>query len=257
MAKKNDEVEEVKEPATVNVPATRDADGLPAVPDDPSDYPPDEELPLPRIGILQATSDAVTQEGRKAGVFLDDLTGEESAKITGIFLGMTRSRTRFVNKEPVCKAVDFKHGVGDPGGECAKCTLKDWDPDETKSTTERKPKCQESYDFVAVDSTEFKDGFPVGMPFIFSAAKTAIKPAKRLVGAARARGLPLYCFQVEVTVRRITNDQGTFYVPVFTVKGQTPPETWKNLADITGRLLAASKRTPATAPEGDGEPSEF
>ena len=228
---------------------------LPAEFDDPSEYPPDEELFLPRIGIIQPTSDAVTQEGRTAGVLLDSLTGEEFESIKGIFLGMSRSRTRFINKEVVCKAVDFAHGVGNPGGECEKCPQQKWDEDETKPMAERKPKCQENYDFVAADSPEFKDNYPVGMPFIFSTHSTGLKSAKRFISAGRARQLPLYCFAVELTVRRITNELGTFYVPIFTVKGQTPPETWKNLAGIAARLLTASKRAPVESTAANDAPA--
>jgi len=228
---------------------------LPAELDDPSEYPPDEELFLPRIGIIQPTSDAVTQEGRTAGVLLDSLTGEEFESITGIFLGMTRSRKRFVKKELLCNGQDFKTGVGDPGGECEKCPLQKWDEDEAKAMAERKPKCQEHYDFVAVDSIEIKDGYPVGMPFIFSTHSTGLKSAKRFISAGRARQLPLYCFAVELTVRRITNDLGTFYVPIFTVKGQTPPETWKSLAGIAARLLTASKRAPVESTAANDAPA--
>ena len=254
--KKEEMFDEAEPRAAVPATVLPQGSNLPAELDDPSEYPPDDELPLPRIKILQGPSDAVTQEDRTAGVLLVNLTGEELEKITGIFLGMTRSYTRFINKELVCKAQDFTTGVGDPGGSCVACTLKDWDPDESKPMSKRKPKCQENYNFVAVDSTELKDGFPVGMPFIFSTHGAGLKYAKPFVAAGRAQRIPLFCFKAELKVRRITNDLGTFFVPIFTVLGQTPPESWGKLREVAARLIAASKRAPVeAAADGDAERS--
>lgn len=239
------------------VPATLDATpaaGVPAlVPDDPSQYPPDNELPLPRVVLLQPTAEAVTIGGHKAGEFFNPLTDEAADKIVGVVLAMGMSRTRWGDgdkqKEVVCKAVDHITGIGNPGGPCDVCTLKDWGPDELPDD-QRKPKCAEGYDFVVLDDR--------GLPFIFSVKGAALKPAKRFIAGIKGRGLALFCFHAEITATRIQNQKGTFFIPTFAIKGQTDNTTWKELSALAGKLLAAMRREPvATTAVANGAAAEY
>lgn len=235
--------------AGANVPAN-----LGDIPPDPSQYPPDNELPLPRVTLLQPTAEAVTIGGHKAGSFLNAVTDEEADKIVGVVLAMGMSRTRWgagdKQKEVICKAVDHDKGVGNPGGACAACTLKDWGADDLPDD-QRKPKCAESYDFVVIDEH--------GLPFIFSNKGKALKPAKRFIAGAKGRGLPLFCFHVEITSQRVTNEKGTFFIPTFAFKGQTDSSTWRELAVLATQCLAASRRQPPeqTTNGADAEAAEY
>jgi hypothetical protein len=227
-------------PVNAAAPAVQGAK-LPAVapPLDPSQYPPEDELPLPRVSIIQAMSDAAAKGGHKPGLFLNQLTDEEFPVIQGIVLTMGLSRTRWVKgqREPICRSRDHDHGEGDPGGECGKCALAAWGEDDTP------PACAENYDLVIVDEQE--------MPFIFSLSKTGIKPARQFIAGAKARGLPLFCFGVEITLRQQTNEQGTFYVPKFAIKGQSPAEDWPALSASATRLFKAMRRA---VPDGAASP---
>jgi len=232
MAKeKGQELEVVVEPA-------EHRSNLPAVPsDDPSQYPPDEELPLPRLSIIQAMSDAAADN--KPGLFYNNLTGETYEKITGVILGMGLSRVLGVKKgeQPLCRSFDNVHGDGEPGGECVKCLNSQWDRDKVPNVP---PECRQNYDLLFFDEAE--------MPYIYQVYKTAIKPANYFIAAARSRNLPLYCFRVEITVKQIENDQGKFFVPYFRVTGQTNPTEWQRYHNDATRLLAVMRRQAVAQP---------
>lgn len=247
MAKKDDyEIASTKQPGALATVDPTPAANVPAltVPSDPSEYPAPEELPLPRISILQQMSDAVVVGGHKAGKFLDSQTGEEFDTLEGILLCMSRSRVRFVKKESVCRANDFKNGVGDPGGVCAKCIMKDWG-DDSLPMEQKKPKCQESGDFIFLDKK--------GQPFLFDVKKTGLVSAWEFLAGVRRQGLALFCVYAKITLHLTTNDLGTFYVPHFEQAGQTDPATWEDLAALAKRLLAARKRQSIDALKDDSE----
>lgn len=221
MAKKNDK----------NVPATPpEGENLPARPEDfTRNYIPDEELPMPRVRIIQKDTD-----DQVAGFFVNTQTEETFAEVECILLGVRRARVRWDPTlknmdEPLCRSRDAAVGAGDPGGDCAGCSYASWTEDE-------KPGCALVYDFIGLDGT--------GAPFLFSASRTGIKPARNFIAAAQRRKKPLYYTGCRLTLRKVDRP-ATYYVPVFKRVGDTNFETWPELEGVLQQIEAALERAPA------------
>lgn len=162
---------------------------------------PDEDLGPPWIKIDQNT-----------GEF--DVSGEKLKELYAVLLVKKNGRTRFKKDEkgdpvlsaPICKSRDFKHGVGDPGGECAKCKLKDW------PEAGGKPDCQQTYELLlAVDL----GGKPLAA--FLSLKGSAIKPTRRYLrnlGMKYANN-PWRALTKITTVAEKYQGAKNYYVPQF------------------------------------------
>ena len=234
MGKKNDE----------KVPATApEGENLPATPEGYArNYIPDEELPMPRLRIIQKDTD-----DQVAGVFVNTQTEEIFAEIECILLGVRRGRVRWDPTlknmdEPLCRSRNAITGVGDPGGSCTACSYATWNGDE-------KPQCALVYDFIGLDET--------GAPFLFSVSRTGIKPARNFIAAAQRRRKPLYYTGCTLTLRKVDRP-ATYYTPVFKRAGDTNFETWAELEGVLQQIEAALERAPASAVDTDaGSAAEY
>jgi len=199
------------------------------------EYIPDEELPMPRLRIIQKDT-----EDQAAGVFVNTQTEEVFAEVECILLGIRRGRVRWDPtlknmEEPLCRSRDGITGAGDPGGSCVKCPEAVWNEDE-------KPRCALVYDFVGLDAT--------GAPFLFSVSRTGIKPARNFIAAAQRRRKPLYYTGCVITLRKVERP-ATYYVPVFKRAGEIPVEQWEEFEGILAQIEGALERTPTAAVDTD------
>jgi hypothetical protein len=228
MAKKDDERDLPERVAAgVNPPAEKYA----------REYIPDEELPMPRIQIVQKDTDDLA-----AGVFLNTQTEETFAELECILLGVRRGRIRWDSTlknmdEPLCRSRDAVNGVGDPGGPCIKCPKAEWRNGD-------KPECALVYDFIGVDAT--------GAPFLLSVKRTGIKPARNFIAAAQRRKKPLYYTGCRLTLRKQTKP-ADYYVPVFKREGDVSQDQWNELEAILAQVEAAMERAPEAAPSADDD----
>ena len=218
-----------------------EGENLPAKPEDfARNYIPDEELPMPRLRIVQKDTDE-----HPAGVFVNTQTEETFAEVECIILGLRRGRVRWDPtlknmEEPLCRSRDAVTGVGDPGGDCAGCSYAAWNEDE-------KPGCALVYDFIGLDGT--------GAPFLFSTSRTGIKPARNFIAAAQRRRKPLYYTGCRLLLRKETKP-APYYVPVFKREGETNFEAWPELEAVLRQLEATLERTP-TEPTAGAEAAEY
>ncbi|HUU57255.1 MAG TPA: hypothetical protein VMW93_07930 [bacterium] len=240
MAKK-EEIPEETPAAPAEIVEGEPGAGVPAVPGDAPQYLPPEELPTPRMRIIQKPSD----EHPNTGVFVNNLTDEELAELKCIVLGMRRGRVLWPKvgegDDPLCRSRDFVHGEGQPGGGCEACPLKDWGDDE-------KPKCAETIDFACLDE--------YGVPFFLQVSRTGLKPARAFIASAQYRGKPLYYSTVSITLRKATKP-APHHVPVFKRGQDIDPATGPEFEAVLKRLSAAWDRVQAEEPKDDAAAGEF
>lgn len=215
--------------------------GVPATTTDAPQYLPPEELPTPRMRIIQKPSDGHPN----AGVFVNNLTDEEFTELKCIVLGMRRGRVLWPKvgegDEPLCRSRDFVHGEGKPGGECEPCSFKEWMDDE-------KPKCAETIDFACMDD--------YGVPFFLQVSRTGLKPARAFIASAQYRGKPLYYSAVTISLRKDTKP-APHYVPVFKRGQDIEPATWPEFESVLARLSAAWDRAQTEGSKDEAEAGEF
>lgn len=219
-------------------------ENLPARPEDfGRDYIPEEELPMPRLRIIQKETD-----DQVAGVFVNTQTEETFAAVECILLDVIRRRTYWDPTlknmdEPLCRSRDAITGEGDPGGSCTKCLKAPW----TGPNQEVKPECALVYEFIGLDES--------GAPFLFSVQRTGVKPARNFIAAAQRRGKkPLYYTGCVLSLRKVDRP-ATYYVPVFKRVGETPIEQWGELEGVLAKIRTALERAPVET--ADDAPSEF
>lgn len=222
--------------------------GVPAVATEAPQYLPPDELPTPRMRIIQKPSD----EHPKLGVFVNNLTDEELPELKCIVLGMRRGRILWPKvgegDDPLCRSRDFVHGEGQPGGACYACPLEKWDEDESKSMSERKPKCAGTFDFACMDE--------YGVPFFFQVSRSGIKPAAAFIASAQYRGKPLYYSVVAITLREKPKP-APHQVPVFKRGQDIDPATWPEFEAILKRLSTAWDRAAVEPAANDAPAAEF
>jgi hypothetical protein len=222
--------------------------GVPAVPGEAPQYLPPNELPTPRVRIIQKAS----EDHPNVGVFVNNLTDEELAELKCIVLGMRRGRVLWPKvgegDDPLCRSRNFVHGDGKPGGACDACALKEWDEDESKSMSERKPKCGATIDFACLDE--------YGVPFFLQVSRSGLKPAHAFIASAQYRGKPLYYSAVSITLRKATKP-APHQVPVFKRGQDIEPAMWPEFESVLKRLSAAWDRAQAEEPKDDAAAGEF
>lgn len=215
--------------AAVKAKVLPEGQNLPATPETYArNYIPDEELPMPRLRIVQKEN-----EEHPVGVFVNTQTEEEYTEVECILLGLRRGRVRWDPtlknmEEPLCRSRDAITGAGDPGESCINCSYAAWNADE-------KPGCALVYGFIGLDAT--------GAPFLFPVSRSALKPARNFIAAAQRRRKPLYYTGCVLTLRKETKP-ALYYVPVFKRVGDTNIETWPELEAVLRQIEAALERAP-------------
>ncbi len=146
-----------------------------------------EDALLPRIRL-----------NGKRGVFVSNLEPDDEGTKTLIFvpLLMTRSRTMFVEEGDekivaVCRSADGDQPAwSEPGfwteerpQACMGCKYAQWGADKTP------PQCDLFWNFLCVTPGN-------AMPFVFSARRTAIPAAKRMMSVLKASGNDLFAAEV-------------------------------------------------------------
>lgn len=177
-----------------------------------------DEIILPRLAILQATSPLTREDGYKQGDLVNSLTGHNFGKKLEFFpLIFFVSRTNWVDNTVVggpidCQARDGEHGTKKDAahamGLCQSCVFSQWSDGEP-------PHC-----------TQFKNVLLIpkvadATPMAFSAKRSAVKPTNLFLSAAamlrrKDKPVPFYGSSWFIESELKQNDEGTFYVPRFT-----------------------------------------
>lgn len=172
------------------------------------------DVALPRVKLAQPISKVVVDDVVRSGHWYYSVDNTDlGPMLRFVPLKAFKHRTFFLDNGLACRSTDMVHGIGDPGIECAKCSLKDW-PEQRGSGG---PQCRENYNFPSVilpnegDDEEF---FRMGLITLTSTSTAA---ARTLLGMAFQRGAqrdPLAWAEHIYTLTAIKrqNARGIFYV---------------------------------------------
>jgi hypothetical protein len=159
-----------------------------------------EDLMIPRLRLMQGLSTEVQEGTAFPGKWV--LTGfdpkDELVVIPCLF---ARNRTlRDTEGQILCRSLDSLTGVGEPGGECAKCIMNQWKdgPDNTRLP----PPCSFSYAYI-VYVPEFKSAALVEF------RRTSLQAGKTLNTFAAQKGLTN--FAIKLRSSKQTGKRGTFF----------------------------------------------
>lgn len=177
-----------------------------------------EEIRVPLLRWKLMGTSAGSKEG---GKFYNTLENDQAYdEVPAVFLDGKNSRSYYAGSydpkakgpapQPDCKSNDGVIGVGNPGGECAKCPLSKWGKDGTP------PACSLSYDRLIID-------FHTNQPGIMSFAKSKIRPLQDFEKARKARNagqVPMWAYKVVIRSER----KDAYWIPRIDIEGVLPKE---------------------------------
>jgi len=208
------------------------------------------DLIIPRLTITQPTTPDISAE--QVGKFCINVTGDYQDSMRVAMVKLTKSRILFPEKykrdnEPLCRSHDFQLPANDIvgaepmatscgliTGEKKKhiCPYANWGTDEKGNQTP--PRCQETWNLLIVDINTY-------MPMWMSVKSTALKPLRKIVSAVsmicQAKRLPMWSLGFDMVVEKVTNDSGTFYVPIFSGLTALAPDDAENMTAIRNQLV--------------------
>lgn len=210
------------------------------------------DLIIPRLNITQPTTPDIEDDQR--GKFAVNVTGDYHDTMRVALIKLSKSRILFPEKynrdnEPLCRSYNFKtpdekiespmaEHCGLIPGEKKKhlCEYANWGVDGSA------PRCQETWDLLIVDLDSY-------IPMWFSLKSTALKPLRKIVSAismmSNAKKVPMWRFGFDMSLEKVTNSSGTFYVPVFSGLKAIDTSDAENMDLIRGQLVNVSIRDAA------------
>lgn len=171
---------------------------------------------IPRIALLQSSSQDVKRGDTRAGAFQNSITKLEYGNTVDlVFLKSTNGAAYMTMADGLkCKSEDAVTNVMN-GGKCKECWLKayynDWSPKPNGKTN---PLCSKTLDFIAVIRSSLMSDRPEVVAVSFM--KTSAKLGEALVSRAMALGKPLYAQGYSFGAIYTPHSQGDFYA--WTVK---------------------------------------
>lgn len=165
-----------------------------------------EDMLIPRLRLLQALSQAVSDGIGAAGQFQDSLTEEVLGdNVEIVLLGMRNGAAYF---EPgqglVCKSVDGISSIR--GDSCKDCPFgqyhREWRDDKA-------PKCSSTKEFLCVtkDTVAGKSSRPIAVSFM----RSSFPIGKKLITMARLTGEDIFANSYVIKSKKEKNDKGVFY----------------------------------------------
>lgn len=134
-----------------------------------------EHVTIPRLSVIELLSPEFKEQLGKTGDFFvkgaNINLGKEPLEIVVLMRSNSRMRWKPMNEGGgiICQSRDGKKGVGEPGGDCSKCSLKDWQGSN-------KPQCDGYENFIVVLRKDLQNGEP--MPMAISGSRTRLKGLK-------------------------------------------------------------------------------
>lgn len=192
------------------------------------------DLKLPKIKLVQMTSEEFTQGGITPGYFYNTITKEATPEIECILLALGKSRVMWPAQfkrgdKPLCRSFDAKkktEGIGD--GDCSKCEYAVWPADGTK------PPCTQGYIWLGLDKEN--------TPFRISMQGASVAPTKDFLNAIvpkLSRGgkhLGVFVFKIRITSEKQTNDKGAYFIAKYEIVGTIEQNDYKTLEDMSMSL---------------------
>lgn len=222
------------------------------------------DLIIPRLTITQPTTPDIAAD--QVGKFCINVTGDYQDRMRVAMVKLTKSRILFPEKykrdnDPLCRSHDFQFPANDiVGGEAmAKncqllpgdkkkhlCEYANWGADNSP------PRCQETWNLLIVDIDTY-------MPMWMSVKSTALKPLRKIVSAVsmicQAKRLPMWALGFDMVIEKVTNDSGTFYVPIFSGLSALPAEDSENMNAIRNQLVNVDIKDAVESDVPDAPPA--
>lgn len=156
-----------------------------------------EDIRVPAIKLSQSMSGVVQSDEMKAGNWYYTLDNREyGPKIKVVAFDVYKSRAYMIQGAGLsCRSVDMYIGIGDPGGDCLACGLKDWPPQGQKGG----PKCRINYNFpVAVIPEDWEPGMGLDLGLI-RLNGTSAPAGQNMIGLWDSKKVPWHQIMFELT----------------------------------------------------------
>lgn len=173
---------------------------------------------LPRLGLCQSMSpqrkrsDPKYIEGLEEGDLFNSITRENYGKTVQVVpLIFFKNRFRFQEGQlgqVLCQSADDKHGVGDPGGDCATCAMAQFGSGKGNA-----PACSRFYNYPSLILP--KDGH-IGLDLLVVASfkSSELKVARDWNALLRLRNTDTFAGIYEFTTVEQKNDLGSWFTRV-------------------------------------------
>lgn len=192
------------------------------------------DLKLPKIKLVQMTSEEFTKLNIAPGSFYNTVTKESSDKLECIMLALGKSRAMWPatfkrGDKPLCRSYDGlrkTEGMGD--GNCIACQYAKW------PETGEKPPCTMGYIWLGLDNQNRPFRLPVR-----GSSVSITKDFLNVVIPQLSRGgkhLGIFVFKLVLTAEKQTNDKGTFYVLKYNIVGTIGKDDYPVLEGMSSSL---------------------
>ena len=229
------------------------------------------DLIIPRLNITQPTTPDITPE--QVGKFCINVTGDYQESMRVAMIKLSKSRILFPEKykrdnDPLCRSHDFQFPADDIDGATPMAKTCGLIPGDKKKHVcpyanwgagGEPPRCQETWNLLIVDLETY-------MPMWFSVKSTALKPLRKIVSSismiSNAKRIPMWGMGFDMTLEKVTNDSGTFYVPKFSGLSNLDQDDAENMTAIRAQLVnvdikdAVEPDVPEAPPETTSEDDE-
>jgi len=210
-----------------------------------------QDILMPRVAILQGTSELVLDGKGKVGELADSLSKEIfGIDFTFIPLYCFKTRCKFkVGEGLVCQSrnaltctmnIDGTHHVGES---CMECKDAQWPEDQTAGG----PECSLVYNFPAINASAI-----MSFPIAISLMKTSSKAGKKLISLAMRTGEDMFSRKYKLITDKRTNDKGTFAVADIELAGKVTDEEY-----ATAKRWFVSLRAKVVEVDLKGETPDF
>lgn len=181
-----------------------------------------EDLIIPRIKVIQATSAERADGTASEGELINSLTGENVQDkrfipIKQYYSNIEWNPERRSEPRILCRSLDGKTGSSEEYGMriCAQCRRNQWNNNLTGK--EAQPKCTTYLNFLGF----FEDN---PMPVVLSFAKTNYNEGKKMLSIAKSMRAAIWNYAYTLSSKRIAKDGNTWYIMQSQIAGATTPE---------------------------------
>lgn len=196
------------------------------------------DMTLPRLGLCQSLSpqriksDPKYISGLEEGQYFNTITREiYGEKVQVVPLLFFKGRLLFKEDEGLrCRSDDSKVGVGDPGGDCARCPLQQWGRDGEP------PECSLLYNYA---SLVIKDGYVSPSQLVVKSFKSSdLGAARDWNSLMRLRGTDAYAGIYEFVAIEAKTDKFTWFKTTVQNAGFVSKESFE-AAKMVYEMVAA------------------
>jgi hypothetical protein len=214
-----------------------------------------DDVQLPRIVLTQMQTKGVSEGEIPPGVYYDTLMGDVIGTAFD-FVPVVYYTNRVLLEMGVglkCRSLDMEHGIGDPGGDCEACPLKDW---PARGAKKKGPDCNVSRNYlgVIVGASAYQPGAKKDQTV---SAVEPIDPRIAILqwrsmatGAAKTlNGIHMQSSLLNVNAREwehrvyrigamlMKNDLGSFYIPTVKHQGMSRAEHRETATFVKGAIV--------------------